>query len=45
LFKIKFKVQNKDLWKVNEAMELIEALKSGLPIPYRIIMDLEDCFY
>ena len=38
--------------RVDEAMELEEALKPGLPtlaaIPgnaYRIIMDLEDCFY
>jgi hypothetical protein len=26
-------------------MELVEALQSGLPIPYRIIMDLEGWFF
>jgi hypothetical protein len=26
-------------------MELVESLQSGLPTPYRIIMDLAHCFY
>lgn len=29
--------------KVIKTKELVEALQFGLPTPYRIIMDLEDC--
>ena len=39
LFEIKFKL------KIYEAVELVEALQSGLPTPYRIIIDLEGCFF
>lgn len=41
-----------DLRKVNETMELMEALQPRLPIPSdlpsnicKIILDLKDCFY
>ena len=41
-----------DLQKVNETMELMGPLQTGLPTPmaipkntYKIIIDLKDCFY